>query len=85
MTKIITFGIGIKTFDKCRCIHGINKLWPINKLEKKRIFTLKCYKYLHKIGKQKNQDLKISFYRHRHKRPARGQRTKTNAKTQKKN
>ncbi len=28
------------------------------KPEKKRIFTYKCYNYWHKIGKQKNQDLK---------------------------
>lgn len=99
MTKLLTFGIGLKTFNRCRHTNGLNKFWPIKKLEKKKISNLKFYNYLQTLKNQKSQDLKkdlikklnflrkirnYKFYRHKYKRPARGQRTKTNAKTQKK-
>ncbi len=99
MAKLITFGIGVKTFNKCRRSNGLNKLWPVKNLEKKLIPNYKFYNYLQNMQKIKNQDLKADlvqklnffkkiknyrFYRHKYNRPARGQRTKTNAKTQKK-
>lgn len=99
MKNILLFGVGLKTFNKFKQKEGMNRLWSLNKLKIKTITKLKFYNYLQNVKKKKGHELKKStnnkfnflrkiknyrFFRHRFNRPVRGQRTKTNAKTQKK-
>jgi ribosomal protein S13 len=97
--KIIIDGASVKTFNAFKEEFGINKLFPHKKLSVKTALLIRFDFFLKEKKQILGEAVKLSviedlkflaqvnnfkFNRHKKKLPVRGQRTKTNAKTQKK-
>lgn len=97
--RLLIYGLAQSTFLKFKQSFGINKRLVLKKLKKYRIVRRRFnnfFFYLKKLtGRKLRAKTKKSIYflkrirnykyfRHRLKLPVRGQRTRTNAKTQKK-
>lgn len=95
----LPYGLSLKTFNKFKKRSGINKHLKLNGFLKLLKVRIRFISFLHQLNKltgqklitQTNEHIKFlkkirntAYFRHRFSRPVRGQRTKTNAKTQKK-